>query len=425
MHLSRPRLVGVRTAKTVLAAVAAYLIARHVSSNPAPVLAPLTALLVVQTTLYESVKTGLRRVLAVVLGVLVAVGVTQVVRLSWWSLGLVVLAGLLVGRGLRLRGELLEVPISAMLVLAVAHASNAAAGRVYETLVGAGVGVLVHGLIAPPLYLRPAGAAVEHVAAQVAAQLRLVGEQVAGDYTVEQAQSWLDGARQLEREVTVADRALARAEDSLRLNPRGRRLDGSSASLRSGLDALERSIVSLRGVSRSLADRARGQSEEQVYGGDVRETLARLLSDLAGAVDAYGRVVGAELSAAQPDDDALRQALHRAWADRAELTERLQGQNRGQSQAWQLHGDLLANVDRLLREVDAEARAQLRDKLRRAAAERASERLPRRLGAAATQPAQRARTATRTAASRRRHGRAPDGRRGSGSPEAPGDDPRG
>ena len=52
-------------------------------------------------------------------GVLLAVGVAELVGLTWWSLGAVVGVSLVVGRFLRLGSNLLEVPISAMIVLAV------------------------------------------------------------------------------------------------------------------------------------------------------------------------------------------------------------------------------------------------------------------------------------------------------------------
>jgi len=50
----------VRTFKSTLAAVTAYVVALPFSDNPRPVLAPLTALLVVQLTLYETVRRGCR-----------------------------------------------------------------------------------------------------------------------------------------------------------------------------------------------------------------------------------------------------------------------------------------------------------------------------------------------------------------------------
>lgn len=356
----RVRLRGVRTLKTTLAATAAYAVALPVSANPRPVLAPLTALLVVQLTLYDTLRSGLRRVLSVVAGVLVAVGVSATVHLNPVTLGLVVGASLLLGRLLRLGAEILEVPISAMLILAVGGSDTAALGRVWETVVGAVVGVAVNTLIAPPLYVRPAGDAVANLGAVTAEVLRRIAREVAGEYTREQALEWLAAARALGRDILRADRALGQAEESLRLNPRaaGRRHAGHS--LRSGLDALEHVTVSVRGMCRSLVDRASADVPETTYAEDVRAALSALLTHVADAVEAYGALVGSEVSGPGTEDAALRAALERAWEDRRRVAELLRAGDRLQVGAWELHGDLAANIDRLLRDVDSDARAELR-----------------------------------------------------------------
>src|SRR5690242_21609854 len=80
---------GIRTAKVTLAAVVAYVAADLLNTTATPILAPLTAILVVQVTVFQTVAEGLQRVLSVLAGVLVAVGLATVVGLSWWSLGIV------------------------------------------------------------------------------------------------------------------------------------------------------------------------------------------------------------------------------------------------------------------------------------------------------------------------------------------------
>ena len=118
----------------------AFLVAEQLGTSPQPVLAPLTALLVAQLTTYETVASGLERVASVLAGVLLAVGVAFLVGLTWWSLGAVVAMSLVLGRLLRLGSNFLEVPISAMIVLAVGGDPRQAEGRIYETLIGAAVG---------------------------------------------------------------------------------------------------------------------------------------------------------------------------------------------------------------------------------------------------------------------------------------------
>ena len=85
---------------------------------------------------------------------LAAVAVSAYVPFSWWVLGLLVAGALVLGLILRLREDILEVPISAMLIFSVdSHA--AATSRITETLVGAAAG-LAAGLVLAPLRVQPA-----------------------------------------------------------------------------------------------------------------------------------------------------------------------------------------------------------------------------------------------------------------------------
>ncbi|HEX3004331.1 MAG TPA: aromatic acid exporter family protein, partial [Angustibacter sp.] len=256
----RARPIVMRTSRLTVAAVLSYLVARAVFDTPQPLTGPLTALLVVQATLFSTLTTGVRRVLSVVAGVLVAVVLSTVVGLTWWSLGGAIAAAIVIGQLLRLGDHLLEVPISAMLVLSVTSAETAGYARIAETLVGAGVGVLVNVVLPPNLRTRTAAGSVQRVADRAADLLDHVADELPAGVTAEQARGWLGDFRGLGRYVEDADRALQAAGDSRRLNPRAVGTVDTMPVLRSGLDALEHSTVSLRALFRSLAD---GLPEQQ------------------------------------------------------------------------------------------------------------------------------------------------------------------
>ena len=160
------------TAATIIrqasTAILAYLLALQLPLTPRPVLAPLTALLVSQVTLYQTLRSAVRRVVAVVAGVLLAVVLSAFVGFTWWSLGLTIAVGLAVGYALHLGDTVLEVPISAMLILSVGTIRAAATGRVVETLFGAAAGLLAELVFARPR-LQPAAEAVDELCATMAA----------------------------------------------------------------------------------------------------------------------------------------------------------------------------------------------------------------------------------------------------------------
>jgi uncharacterized membrane protein YccC len=353
----RGRTPGLRTAKTTLAAVLSFVIAERLGTSATPVLAPLTALLVVQLTMYETVRHGWERILSVLAGVLVAIGLASVVGLTWWSLGAVVALSLIVGRALRLGPHLLEVPISAMLVLAVTNAEDLAVERVYETLIGSAVGVLVNLVIAPPLYMQPAGDALAELADRTAGVLRGLAGQLREGWSRSAADRWLEEARALGAEVARADETLARAEQSARLNPRGRVVRRVQPQLRTALTGLEHVHVSLRGLARGMLDRTYfvpAEEEGRAYPPDTRQALADVLEAAADAVWEVG-----EIGRTSRPDGARRRVERQLAA--------LEGRQAGLSRllvvdpaadpgAWQQHGAVLAAVDRLRVEVAAAVR---------------------------------------------------------------------
>jgi Aromatic acid exporter family member 1 len=356
----RGRTPGLRTAKTTLAAVLSFALAQALHTTPSPVLAPLTALLVVQLTMYETVAQGLQRVASVAGGVLVAVVVASEVGLTWWSLGAIVAVSLVLGRLLRLGPQLLEMPISAMLVLAVGAtgAEAAALGRVYETLLGAGVGVLVNLVIAPPLYVQPAGDAVAELADRLARFSRELAAQLRAGWSRAAADRWLTDARSLGAEVARADTTLARAEQSARLNPRGGQARAAQPRLRTGLTGLEHCYVTLRNLCRALLDRTYfvpGDQEGAAFSPETREALAAVLDQTAEAIEGVTPVTDPHgpVEAARAEVEAKLSELHRR---RDRLADTLLVDPRADQGAWQQYGALLAAVDRLRVEVEAAVR---------------------------------------------------------------------
>ncbi len=353
--------VVVQVARSTVAATLSYLIALHLVPNPRPLTAPLTALLVVQVTLYTTLTTGIRRVLAVVAGVLIAVGFSELIGLSWWSLGLTIMTALLIGHVIRVDEFVAEVAISGMLILgAVSTPGGQALDRVAETLVGAVTGVLLNAVFAPPVFVQTAGQAVEELAGSMAGLTRRIGLDLEEGSSVEHAASWLARARELDNEIARFDESLRRAEESTRLNPRVRQGAMARLVLRSGLDSLEVCAVVLRAVCRSLRDLAPDTlQEESLYAGEVAATLKRLLDHIGEAVLSFGRLITAQVTAgADRAEEELAEALHEATRERGHLAGLLRTQTEREWESWELHGALLANIDRLLGELDVERRSR-------------------------------------------------------------------
>jgi uncharacterized membrane protein YgaE (UPF0421/DUF939 family) len=346
-------------ARLTVTAVLAYLLARQLpGGSPRSVLAPLTALLVVQATLFNTIGTAIRRVAAVTAGVLAAVAVAAYVPFSWWVLGLLVAGTLALGIVLRLREEILEVPISAMLIFSVGSQA-AASTRIIETLVGAAAG-LAAGLLFAPIRVQPAKEAVGELSRQMADLLSQMAEGLAEVPEPKRAAEWLDRTRALRGEIERVDDALAEAEQSVRLNPRRLRVGDPAAGLRDGVDTLERAATDIRVLARSVADSARIDNENSpVKEAETRARLAAMLTELSAAVRAYGQLleadpVSADFSAfaAEPITEALEDHLEEAQRQQDQLADLLSTNPAGQPEGWQLRGEILSHVNRLRSELE-------------------------------------------------------------------------
>jgi uncharacterized membrane protein YccC len=118
--------LGLRTAKATLAAVISWELALRLPGSQPPVLAPLTALLVTQVTVVQTITGSFQRVASVTAGLLVALGVADLLGLHWWSIGLVIFVSLALGQVLRLGSHRMEVPISALLATLVVRIARLA-----------------------------------------------------------------------------------------------------------------------------------------------------------------------------------------------------------------------------------------------------------------------------------------------------------
>ncbi|MDG9717309.1 aromatic acid exporter family protein [Streptomyces sp. DH24] len=367
-----------QTLRSAFAATVSYVIALRLSPEAAPLTAPLTALLVVQVTLYATLTTGFRRVNSVVTGVLVAIAFSLLVGLTWWSLGLLIVASLVVGRFVRAEEFVPEVAISAMLVLGVTTHGDTAWARVVETLIGAVVGLACNLLLAPPVWVEEAGQSIEGLARRVRQLMLRMGEEAAGSTPVHRAAERLHEARRLDHDIVEVDAALRQAEDSLRLNPRVREGLLHRVVLRTGLDTLEICTVVLRVLARTLTDLAKEREPDPLFPPETGATVEQLLSEVADAVVSFAVLVTTSVSSnAESAEERLATELRQASATRDKLAQLLLEEVQRDTRHWQLHGAVLTEVNRILDEMDTEHRSQrLFEELDRNAREQC-EKLPR------------------------------------------------
>lgn len=370
------------SARITVAAVASYVVATLLFPGTQPLLAPLTAMLVVQVTPVSLLATGLDRVIAVAAGVSLAAAIAVVVPLEWWSLGLLIFVSITVGQALRLRSNLIEVAISGMLVLGVGAlgAESAAWERIAETLVGAVVGIAANLLLPPKVATADAGQAIDGLADSMKDLLHLAADELT--QLVEDggtpdptpaARAWLGDARSITHDIPRIGAALVHAEEGRRLNVRAVGTPNMGPGLRQGLEALEHCAIAIRGMFRAVVDApwsARHEGEDTEASEvvvDVLLGLAHTFREMASGIDAFGQLVrdeadpGKRMSAA--DVEGLREALDGLHEARARLDDRLTAG--GTPELLELHAAVLTTVKRLLGEMDLDERVRRQVRLRR------------------------------------------------------------
>lgn len=360
--------------RLTVAATSSYVVASMLFPGTRPLLAPLTALLVVQVTPVSLLASGLDRVVSVVAGVSLAVGFATVVPLEWWSLGVLIAISIMIGQALRLRSNLIEVAISAMLVLGVGSAGSGSAAwqRIAETLVGAAVGIAANLLFPPKVASADAGSAIAELAKSMGRLLTRAAEELADSElrdkdVASRARDWLDEARLITYDVPRVGEALLRAEQSRKFNVRAVGTPDRGPGLRQGLEAVEHSAVAIRSLFRAVADAVNDEEwPDDEVGAAVLQGLVHVFRELADGIVAFGELVRAEsgptASGAIPEIHRVEAALEGLHEARARLNDAMFLDTHPVIS--ELHATVLSTVKRLLSETNFEARVRRQIRLR-------------------------------------------------------------
>ncbi len=360
-HRLWPTVVNVIRLTT--AAVLSYLLTLATTSGAIDLTGPLTALLVMQASAFSTLKMGAIRVGAVLAGVLVATLVSIWIGLTWWSLGAVIAASLILAKIFRLGEQAMEAPISAMLILGVTNPNVAAEIRVLNTLIGAGVGVAFNLIYPPALPTRRASRAIIGAAEAAAAPLDAASRGLArGPINREQVQDWLDRVHAGTLRLNSATDTVASLKDSRRLNPRAIGTTDIEPVLASGLRTLESCLLSIRALfTVMLAELPTEDRPDDPYGEELRAAFAVVLHDAADCIRAFGSLVLAEVEEREEEAErSLDESLDILRETQTVLTDLVTVNFQENKSSWLLRGSILAAVEHLLNQLNLEEHVRAR-----------------------------------------------------------------
>jgi uncharacterized membrane protein YccC len=246
----------IQLAKTVVAAVLAWILATSVLDLPQSFLAPWSALLVVHATVYRTFSQGVRQVGAAVLGVVVAWAVGNTLGIDPLAVAVALTLGLVLGTIPWFEDQATTIAATALIVLTTGFSDNdfVLLSRLADTGIGIAVGLLVNLTVWPPLRRRTAISALDALDDEVGQLLVDMGDGLAAGYTAEDVEAWSDRTRSLDDDLDDAWSYVRQARESARMNPR--RPAGELRDPQQWMDLLrrmEQALAETRSMGRTLA----------------------------------------------------------------------------------------------------------------------------------------------------------------------------
>ena len=206
-------------------------------------------------TVRDSIWDAGQKVLAVVVGLVVAIWLGGLIGLHAWSISVIVAVGFLAGKILRLQpGAAAQIPITGLFVLALG--SDLIAERFLDTLIGAATAVLVNLAIAPPNHVNAAAKSMIALADDVVDELNEMSAGIASRWSLRQAVGWLEAARRHRGPAMMAADDVRQAEQSLQLRPGRAAWTPALVRLQRATDTLLVVEVQVRVIARTLRDTA-------------------------------------------------------------------------------------------------------------------------------------------------------------------------
>jgi hypothetical protein len=339
-HLSDPIWWNdlLQIAKTVLAAVTAWVLAASVLDLPQPFLAPWAALLVVHASVYRTFSKGAQQVAATVVAVLLAALVGELMGLSTVSVAVLLTVSLILGAVPWLGSESTTIATTGLVVLTTGFESDVMLiARLLDTAIGVGVGLLVNVLVWPPLRRSTAAKAMDRIDDGIGALLVDMAGGLGDGCQEEDVTAWIDRSRGLDADIEHAWGLVRQAEESARMNPRrSARQMRNPRQWHGLLRRMEQSVAETRSLARTLGGQ---QAHRDTWGDDFALPWIEMLGDTGRAA---------------ADADPAR--LHEVRARLVALTEEMRTTER--SAEWPVYGALIINLRNIIDSMDVVAEAQ-------------------------------------------------------------------
>ncbi len=214
----------VQSLKAAGAAIAAWAVSGWWFQAPMALLAPWTAIAMVGSTVYQSVRTGVQQFAIIALGTLWASAAMAFTRDQTMTAMLLTLPlMMLLGNYRRFGNQGIYGATTALFVITGGVSSTSTVGhRLLETLIGAVIGLLVNAFVLPPVHLRSVRDRLVRLARETADVLGAMAEGLGEEDGLEKSEGWHHSAGGLTVSLQNVSEARRWAMEGSRWNPGGR-----------------------------------------------------------------------------------------------------------------------------------------------------------------------------------------------------------
>ncbi|MFB7084311.1 aromatic acid exporter family protein [Streptomyces sp. NPDC056296] len=356
----RERDLVVQSLKAAGAALIAWAVAGVWLGDPMALMAPWVALVLVQATVYSSVRQAGQQFAAICAGALVASGAQAITNDITGALALSLPVLMLIANWSRFGQQGIYTATTAVFVLASGTAVSAAAvgHRVGQAALGAVIGVAVNAFVLPPIHLRDVRENLAALAREAGDVLQSVADDLREtEWDAQITAGWSSDAARLQRRLEALESARSWSRESLRLTSGPlRKLHRAPTGVPPEDEDQRWSHVTgnITALTRTLAVAADDQRTPAPPEGPVLDLYARLLKLIGDSCHAEAaRLLG---EAAEPRPEAA------AEATMEELHRRLQNglrEHAGQGAArTAVLGTLLLQAENLWAEIVPEQQTQ-------------------------------------------------------------------
>ncbi|MFF0160920.1 aromatic acid exporter family protein [Streptomyces sp. NPDC005263] len=310
----RERDLVVQSLKAAAAALIAWFVASDWLGDPMALMAPWVALVLVQATVYSSLRHAAQQWVALCAGTLLASAAQALTGNTLGALALSVPVLMLPANWSRFGDQGIYGATTAVFTLASGTVSASAVGhRVGQALLGAVIGVLINALVLPPIHLRDVRENLAALARETGDLLHAIGADLREDeWDAQTAAHWSSAAARLERCLAALRSARAWSRESLRLTAgplRAVRRPPQPLPSEDEDERWSRVTGHVRALTRTLGVAADDRRAPSVPGGPALRSYGRLLELIGDACRAEGRQLLKWREDTRPEDgvqDSMR-----------------------------------------------------------------------------------------------------------------------